>query len=81
MPEEIAAFEEGPCFTEEGQYGDPDYVVFQENQTVDVTERTDLAELAVNPEMILLTGKDFTVEPTEIDQDIRIADFEAVIYA
>ena len=31
--------------------------------------------------MIPLTEEDFTVEPTEIDQAVKIADFEAVIYA
>jgi hypothetical protein len=75
------AFEEGPCFTEEGQYDDPDYVVFQENPTIDVEVMEDLDQLIINPEMIPLIGDTFTVEPSEIDQELKIADFEAVIYA
>jgi len=81
MPEEIAAFEEGPCFTEEGQYDDPDYVVFQENPTVVVEIMEDLDRLVVNPEMVPSIGHDFTVEPTEIDQEVTVSDYDAVIYA
>ena len=81
MYEDIPTFEEGPCITEEGQLCDPEFVVLEENQTVDITELDGWQKLEVNPDMIPLVADEFTVEPEEINQEFTLADYDAVIYA
>ena len=81
MYEDIPAFEEGPCFTAEGQYGDPDFVVIEENPTINIEEIDGWEKLVVNPEMIPQVDAEITIDPSEIDQDLAVADYEAVIYA
>ena len=73
--------DDGPCFTEEGQFCDPEFVVLEENPTVNITEVDGWRQLMVNPEVIPLSNEEFSVDPVEIDQEIMIADTEAVIYA
>ena len=80
MADDIYAFEEGPTITEEGQFYDPEFVVYEENTTVDVTERLDLAQLVVNPEVLPVVNDSFTVKPSDIDQDFILTDSEATIY-
>ena len=81
MDNNIPAFEEGPTITEEGQFCDPEFVVMEENQTVDVTELDDWQKLVVNPEMIPMSDEEFTIDPAEIDQELILMDNDAVIYA
>ena len=75
------AIDDGPSITEEGQFCDPEFVVFDENPTVDITEVDGWRDLVFNPDVIPLFAVSFSVSPTEIDQDLVLADTEAVIYA
>ena len=38
--------------TEDGQYDDYNYIIFLENNTVDITEVVDWQKLVFNPDMI-----------------------------
>lgn len=69
------AFEEGPSFTEEGQLCDPEFVVNEEVETVDLNE-VDIKEFMINPEVIPLTGESFTVKPSNVEQELKVADCE-----
>lgn len=73
--------DDGPTITEEGQFCDPEFVVIEENPTVNITEVDDWQDLVVNPDVIPLFAVSFSVSPTEIDQELVLADTEAVIYA
>lgn len=73
---EESAFEEGPCLVEEGQYGDPDYYVITENDTIDVQEVEDLDKLMVNPDVIPLIADTFTVHAVDIDQNMQFNDID-----
>ena len=73
-----SAFEAGPSFTEEGQLCDPEFVVNEEVESVDLQE-LDVTELMVNPEVMPLTGESFTVVPSEIDQELKVADCEMML--
>jgi hypothetical protein len=73
---EESAFEEGPCLVEEGQYGDPDYYVITENDTIDVQEVEDLDKLMVNPDVIPLIADTFTVHAADIDQNMQFNDID-----
>ena len=78
---EESAFEEGPVLVEEGQFYDPEYVVVEENPPIDISEIDGWQQLVINPEVIPLIAESFTVDVQDIDQSIKIADYEAVIYA
>lgn len=75
-----SAFEEGPSFTEEGQFYDPEYSVIPEEQKIDI-EEMDISQLMLNPEAIPVIGEDFTVDAIPIDQEILINNPDAVISA
>lgn len=81
MYDDIPAFEEGPCFTEEGQFCDPEFVVLEENQTVNIEELEGWEQLVVNQEMIPQIDAEITIDPPDVEPEFVLADTEAVIYA